>query len=165
MLQDDVGQAKFGWSHQLTLPQSAYGLAGLGLGGELALAAALAWVTSFRSVLSQRAHDFGWAPEPLEDASLREALDTSPAAAAARVWHAAEAELPAIRRTLATEASIRNDQHLVKYTRACFDLCAQDPEAERLYLAAAGHLCAHWIGEAPRGGILDDLLAGRSTPK
>ena len=84
--------------------------------------------------------------------------------AASRVWHASDGELSAIRRILATEASIRNDIHLVKYTRACLDMGAFDPEYVRLYLAAAAHLCALWIAEAPRATITDMLLVGRDTP-
>jgi hypothetical protein len=164
MLQDDLNQAKFGWTHCLTLPQSACGLASLGAERKLALAATLVWITAYRSVLSRRALDFGWAPEKVTGASIREALHTSPQAAAARVWHAAESELPEIRLVLATQASIRNDLHLVKYTRATFDMGTFDPAFARLYLAGAAHLCAVWIKECPRETLLDHLLAGRTTP-
>jgi hypothetical protein len=114
MLQDDLEQAKFGWSHCLTLPQSAFGLSSATTDRKLALAAALVW--------------------------------------------------SAIRRILATEASIRNDIHLVKYTRACLDMGTFDPEHVRLYLAAAAHLCAVWMAEAPRATIAEALLVGRITP-
>ena len=164
MLQDDIAQAKFGWTHCLTLPQSACGLSSLNTDRKLALAAALVWITAYRSVLSDRALDFNWAPAKTKEASVLEALGTSPQVAAARVWHAGEAELPEIRRALATQASIRNDIHLVKYTRACFDMGSFDPAYSRLYLAAAAHLCALWIQECPSDTLLQNLLAGRSTP-
>jgi hypothetical protein len=164
MLQDDVKQAKFGWTHCLTLPQSACGLASLGDGRKRALAATLVWITAYRSVLSGRALDFEWVPERVNGASLREALHTSPPVAAGRVWYAGDAELPAIRQALATEASIRNDQHLVKYTRATLDMGSFDPGHTRLYLAAAAYLCALWIGECPRESLRDRLLDGRATP-
>lgn len=164
MLQDDLEQAKFGWSHCLNLPQSAFGLSSVTTNRKLALAAALVWVVAYRSVLSDRALDFGWHPQPIKDASVLEALQTSPAAAASRVWHAPDAELSAIWRILATEASIRNDVHLVKYTRACLDMGAFDPEHVRLYLAAAAHLCALWIAEVPRATIAETLLDGRISP-
>ena len=164
MLQHDLEQAKFGWSHCLTLPQSAFGLSSVTTRSKLALAAALVWVTAYRSVLSHRALDLNWYPQPIKDASVLEALQTSPAAAASRVWHAADGELSAIRRILATEASIRNDIHLVKYTRACFDMGTCDPQYVRLYLAAAAHLCAVWMAEAPRATIAEALLVGRDTP-
>jgi pimeloyl-ACP methyl ester carboxylesterase len=74
-------------------------------------------------------------------------------------------ELSAIRRILATEASIRNDIHLVKYTRACLDMGTFDPEHVRLYLAAAAHLCAVWMAEVPRATIAEALLVDRITPR
>jgi hypothetical protein len=58
MLQDDLEQAKFGWSHCLNLPQSAFGLSSVTTNRKLALAAALAWIVAYRSVLSDRALDF-----------------------------------------------------------------------------------------------------------
>ena len=164
MLQHDLEQAKFGWSHCLTLPQSALGLSSVTTDRKLALAAALVWIMAYRSVLSDRALDWGWHPQPFKGASVLEALQTSPAAAASRVWHAPDGELAAIRRILATEAAIRNDIHLVKYTRACLDMGTFDPEHVRLYLAAAAHLCAVWMAEAPRATIAEGLLADRITP-
>jgi hypothetical protein len=164
MLQHDLEQAKFGWSHCLNLPQSAFGLSSLTTDPKLALAAALVWVTAYRSVLSDRALDLSWHPQPIKDASVLEALQTSPAAAASRVWHAADRELSAIRRILATEASIRHDIHLVKYTRACLDMGSFDPQHARLYLAAAAHLCALWMAEVPRATITEALLVDRITP-
>jgi hypothetical protein len=164
MLQDDLEQAKFGWSHCLNLPQAAFGLSGVTTNRKLALAAALVWIVAYRSVLSDRALDLGWHPPPIKDASVLEALQTSPAAAASRVWHAPDTELSAIRRILATEASIRNDIHLVKYTRACLDMGTFDPGHVRLYLAAAAHLCALWMAEVPRATIVEALQVGRDTP-
>jgi len=164
MLQHDLEQAKFGWSHCLTLPQSALGLSSMTTDRKLSLAAALVWIMAYRSVLSDRALDLGWHPQRIKDASLLEALQTSPAAAASRVWHAPDGELAVIRRILATEASIRNDIHLVKYTRACLDMGTFDPEHVRLYLAAAAHLCAVWMAEAPRATIAEGLLVDRITP-
>lgn len=164
MLQDELSQAKFGWSHCLTLPQAACGLASFNIDRKLALAATLVWITSYRSILSRRQLDFEWIPARLEEStSLSEALHASPATAASRVWHADPAELPMVMRTLATEASIRNDQHLVKYTRDCFDMGSFDPLYKQLYLAAAAHLCALWIQEQPRERIEQMLLDGRST--
>jgi hypothetical protein len=163
MLQDDIRQAVFGRSHCLTLPQAACGLSSLNMDRKLALAATLVWITANRSVLSTRRLDFTWAPEKIaESIGVVEALHTSPAAAA-RVWQANPAELPLIMRTLATQASIRNDQHLVKYTRVCFDMGSFDPVHKQLYLAAAAHLCGLWIQKSPAETIRNNLLEGRST--
>jgi len=52
----------------------------------------------------------------------------------------------------------------VKYTRACLDMGTFDPDHVRLYLAAAAHLCAVWMAEAPRASIAEELLVGRITP-
>ena len=157
MLQHDATFAKFGWSHCLTLPQAACGLSSLNIDRKLALAATLVWATAYRSVLSDHDLDLGWVPAPLAGSpSLAEALQTSPAAAAARAWHAEPAERPLVKRALATQASIRTDQHLVKYTRACLDMISFDPEYEHLYLAAAAHLCGLWIKEQPDAAIRDE---------
>jgi hypothetical protein len=123
MLQDDVKQAKFGWTHCLTLPQSACGLASYNTDRKRALAATLVWITAYRSVLSRRALDFEWVPERVTGASIHEALHTSPPVAAGRVWYASDSELPEIRLALATEASICNDLHLVKYKRTVVYIC------------------------------------------
>jgi hypothetical protein len=164
MLQDDVKQAKFGLTHCLTLPLSARGLASLNIDRKRALAATPVWITADRSVLSKRALDFEWMPERVKGASLREALHTSPQAASGRVWYASDSELPDIRLALATEASIRNDEHLVKYRRATLDMGSFDPGYTRLYLAAAAHLCALWIADCPRETLRAHLLSGRPMP-
>lgn len=164
MLQDDLGHAKFGWSHGLTLPQAACGLSSFNINRKLALASTLVWITSRRCISGNVPLDFNWAPELLNNpVSLTEALRISPQAAASHVWHADGSERPQIVQTLATEASIRNDQHLVKYVRACLDLRSFDPRHQTLYLAAAAHLCGLWVGERPEKQILDNLLTGRVT--
>jgi hypothetical protein len=164
MLQDDVNQAKFGWSHCLTLPQAACGLSSLNMDRKLALAATLVWISAYRSELSSRRLDFTWMPRKIDESmSIREALHSSPDVAAARVWHADFAEYPLIIQSLATQASIRNDQHLVKYSRACIDMGSFDPTHKHLYLAAAAYLCALWINESPQEKIRNNLLDGRNT--
>ena len=165
MLQDDQQDAKFGWSHCLTLPQAACGLSSLNVDRKLALASTLVWIVSYRSVRSRQSLDFAWVPEKVDASiSIDEALHTSPKIAAARVWHADASEITKIRRILATQASIRNDQHLAKYTRACFDLVSFDPTHRQLYLASAAHLGSLWIQERPHNKILDNLLIRRNTP-
>jgi hypothetical protein len=165
MLQHTPTHAKFGWSHCLTLPQAACGLSSLNIDRKLALACSLVWITAYRSVLSDHDLDFNWTPAKLAgSASLVEALQTSPTTAAARIWYADPAELPAIKQTLATQASIRTDQHLIKYTRACLDMISFDPQYEHLYLAAAAHLCTIWVKERLEANLKNDLLKGRTLP-
>lgn len=52
--------------------------------------------------------------------------------AASRFYHGDAQEVRPMMRLLASEASVRNDQHLVKYTRSCFDMCRFDPQGTRL---------------------------------
>ena len=164
MLLDDNDHAKFGWSHQLTLTQAACGLSTMGADRKLCLAIALAWSAAYRSFLSEKPLDPEYVP-PKTGATMLEALYTSREAAAGRAWHATPEELPQIMGTIAGQASIRNDQHLVKYVRACFDMIGFDPAGMRLYLAGAASLCALWIAEYPLEGLKDNLLAGRKTPE
>ena len=63
------------------------------------------------------------------------------------------------------QASIRTDQHLIKYTRACFDMVSFDPQFEKLYLAAAAHLCGVWVKEQPEATIKERLFQGKKTNK
>jgi hypothetical protein len=49
---------------------------------------------------------------------------------------------------LATRASLHHDAHFVKYTLACFDAAAADPDYKGLYLAAAAYL-ADWWSQQP----------------
>jgi hypothetical protein len=53
--------------------------------------------------------------------------------------------------TLATAASHHHDAHLVKYTLACIDAAASDPEQRRLYLAAAASLSGWWAQQPSDG--------------
>lgn len=164
MLQHSTSFAKFGWSHCLTLPQAACGLSSVNMNRKLALAAALVWITAYRTVLSDHDLALDWQPKPLaKPMTLAEALQAGPDAASARVWNADASEVPLIKQTLATQASIRTDQHLIKYTRACLDMVSFDHEQERLYLAAAAHLAGVWVPEQPEGKIRDGLL--RETKK
>ena len=164
MLQDDLAMAKFGWSHCLTMPQAACGLSSLNIHRKLGLATTMVWIMAYRTILSQRRLDFAYRPEIVQGASLIEALHSAPDVAASRFWHADPSELNAMRTLLASEAAVRNDQHLAKYTRACFDMCGFDPDHWRLYMAGAAKLCALWIAETPRQKIADHFLDRRSTP-
>ena len=60
------------------------------------------------------------------------------------MFHASDGERDAIVPELAARAASHEDAHLAKYTLACFDAAAADPEQRRLYLAAAAYLGAWW---------------------
>ena len=66
-----------------------------------------------------------------------------------------------MKQSLASQASIRTDQHLIKYTRACFDMVSFDPQHEKLYLAAAANLCAVWVKEQPEAKIKENMSRER----
>jgi hypothetical protein len=151
MLLEPDDHAPYGWSHCLTLPQAALGVAGAIAAPADALAVAATYVVGFRSSLARRplvpVFD---RPDPGID--LRRALDDQPESAAAAVWHAPAPHTPEIVSDLATHAATQHDAHLVKYTLACIDAAAGDPAHARLFLAAAAHLNGWWI----RHGNPDD---------
>ena len=76
--------------------------------------------------------------------TLLEAIEAGPETAAATAWHTPAAEEADLVATLAARAAHHHDAHLVKYTLACFDAAAADPDARRLHLAAAASLSAYW---------------------
>lgn len=145
MLQDDPTRAPYIWTHCLSLPQAALGIAHLTNRPGDAVAVAATHVLGFRAVHGRVTLDPGWAPSPADPVA---GGVESPAEAAARVWHAPEAQIPALGTQLATRAAIHPDAHLAKYTLACFDAASADPEMARLYLAATAYLSAWWRQEA-----------------
>lgn len=144
MLQDNPQHAPYGWSHCLTMPQAVLGLAGGCAQPRDAVAVAATYVLGFRATLGRTTLDPEWCPASPATRDSIELLDGEPALAAAGVWHAPPASLPAIISRLATRAALHQDAHLAKYTHACFDAASADPAAARLYLAAAAYLSAWW---------------------
>ena len=55
-----------------------------------------------------------------------------------------EAGLEHLEGVLATRAALHRDAHVAKYTLACFDAAACDPDFTSLYFAAAAHLFDWW---------------------
>lgn len=161
MLQDDPTSAPYGWSHCLTMPQAALGVAGVagipesGADPADALAVAATYVLGFRATLGRVRLDPDWAPGPPATNDPLDSLMSSPQEAASGVWHARESTLPAVIGRLATQAAIHPDAHLAKYTLACLDASNADPAAGRLYLAAAAYLGAWWAERPP----VDDPLS------
>ena len=149
MLMGPVEHVPFGWSHTLTMPQAALAVGRSIANPQLAVDVAGTYVVGMIAALAT-------APIPTEvslpdpggefDGALRQGRD----AAAGWVWHAPAGALVGLPGELATRASARHDAHIVKYTLACLDQVAADPEAARLYLAAAAGLLGFWaqMGEA-----------------
>jgi hypothetical protein len=146
MLQDDPVAAAYQWTHCLTMPQAVLVAAEHGTDPDLAVAVAATQVLAFRATKGRVRLDPAWTP----------ASHT----AACRVWSAADEELPDIIQGLATFGAIHPDAHLTKYTLACLDAADADPDARRLFLAAAAHLHDWWKKSPPDG---DPILA-RLTP-
>lgn len=144
MLQDTPEAAPYGWTHCLTMPQAVLGLARSGAAdAERAIAVAATFVLGFRATQGAVAVDPTWSPPPVEGEPL-DALDGTPAEAAAGAWHATNGERATVMARLASRAAVHEDAHLAQYTLACFDAARDDPGAGRLHLAAAAHLSAWW---------------------
>lgn len=137
MLQDDAGAAPYGWTHCLTMPQAVLAAADQGADAEIAVAVAATYVLGFRATLGKVRLDQGWTPP----------RDTS----AGRAWWASEEEVSEIVDGLVSHGAAHADAHLAKYTLACLDATEADPEAGRLFLAAAAHLHHLWkTSDRPR---------------
>jgi hypothetical protein len=164
MLADSQEVAKYGWTHCLTIPQAAWALTrslpGLSFARQAAHSATT-WVIGHRASLGNGDLNLQLQfPEPAWE--LSDALARSSSAAASAAWHASADERPAIVRRLATEAAIRSDAHLVKYTGACLDAALQDSQHANLFHAAAAYLCSIWCRGEPRERILETLDVVRS---
>lgn len=149
MLTGPVEHVPFGWSHTLTMPQAALAVGRSIANPQLAVDVAGTYVVGMIAALAT-------GPIPVEvslpdpGGVLDDALLQGRDAAAGWVCHAPAAALVGLPGELATRASARHDAHIVKYTLACLDQVAADPEAVRLYLAAAAGLLGFWgqLGEA-----------------
>ena len=155
MLQEPGDHAPYGWTHALTMPQAVVGIAAAMRDPSAALAIGATYAVGFRSALAR---------EPLEprvpddpEITLADALETSPAVAAAAAWHRALGDPRAVIVELASRAAVAHDAHHVKYVLACIDAAADDPAHRALHLAAAAALSAWWVQHPDRD---DPLLAG-----
>lgn len=142
MLLEPDDHSPYGWTHALTLPQAVIGVAEATADPAVALAVAATYVVGFRTALAQRS----LVPEEpgVPDVDLGAALVTDRATAAAVVWHQPDEARADVVAELAGRASAHADAHYVKYTLACLDAAADDPEHARLFLAAAGGLAGWW---------------------
>ncbi|MBS0386294.1 MAG: hypothetical protein JSS00_13215 [Proteobacteria bacterium] len=124
MLQDDPAHAPYGWTHCLTMPQAVLGLATVSRDPRTCLRVAATYVLGFRATLGRTPLATGWTyPTPISGVAA-----------------------------LAWSAATHRDAHLAKYTWACLNAAAEDPEARLLYLAAASNL-ADWWEANPNAGF------------
>jgi hypothetical protein len=127
------------------------GLAGSGVDARTALAVAGTFVVGFRAGLGTVALDPAWQPAATPARDLDAAIADGPEAAAATVWNAPDDVLASITSDLITRAAVHHDAHLVKYTHACLDAAADEPESRRLFLAANAFLAAWWANQPDDG--------------
>jgi hypothetical protein len=157
MLQDDPDQAPYGWTHCLTMPQATLDIAHRTDDPRRAIAVAATYVLGFRATQSSSAIDPAWTPPSPADGDPESLLAGGPDRAAALVWHA-RSERTRLLHELASYAACHHDAHLVKYTLACLDAVAADPEGASLFLAAAAYLAAWWTA---RPHLEESALADR----
>jgi hypothetical protein len=141
MLQDEPKHAPYGWTHCLTMPLALMANAQFSSRPERAAAMAAAEVYAFRATMGIVEIDEHWKPEP---PLHRDLLAATPTQAASIAFHTSIEKRGELRCELATFAATHRDAHLAKYTLACFDASARDPDAVALYLAAAAYLGAWW---------------------
>jgi hypothetical protein len=130
MLQDNPDAAPYGWSHCLTMPQAVLVAADHGADPAMAVATAAIYVLGFRATQGRVRLDPEWAP--------------APGSVAAEVWNADDDQLTRIVDELVAYGVAHHDAHLAKYTLACLDAADADPDATRLFLAAAAYLQEWW---------------------
>ncbi|HTG31584.1 MAG TPA: hypothetical protein VLB76_01535 [Thermoanaerobaculia bacterium] len=161
MIEEGPDHAKFGWTHCLTIPQALWALGPFFSDKSNAVRVASIIVVGFRSSIG--ATRLQVSPDlPPSRLSFTESLHRSPQESASVVLHSAEEDRPAIVAEMATQAAIRNDAHLVKYTLACCDAAVSDPGSWRLYLAGAAYLLTLWMAEQPAETLEANLHVGRS---
>lgn len=138
MLQDNPDAAPYGWTHCLTMPQAVLDLADHGGTPEVAVAVAATYVLGFRATQGRVRLHPAWAP--------------APGTSVHRAWTATDDERAAVVDELVTYGALHEDAHVAKYTLACLDAAAADPEATHLFLAAAAHLHDWWRQLEPVSG-------------
>lgn len=147
MLQEPLDHDAYGWTHSFTLPQSFLSIAPWTDDARRAVAVAATALVGFRATIGAGTVNMGYVP-PAPSVGLREAIDAGPRESASAAWHASPVERANVVTFLATRAATHPDIHLAKYTLACLDAIAFDPEATSLYLAAAAHLSSWWATQA-----------------
>jgi hypothetical protein len=123
MLNGDRAHVPYGWTHCFTMAQGAMSLAGHGVEPQTAIAVAATFIAGFRVAYSAGAVGSLADDRAAEHASGHAFVDE---------------------RTLATFASQHDDEHLVKYTLACFHAAEVDPAWRSVYLHAAAYLADWW---------------------
>ncbi len=153
MLAGPEEHAPYGWTHCLTLARAALVQRDALAEPDRALEVAATYVAAHWACFATRPFVPAWCEPPTgRDGTAGGDLpggglvdgDLPGGSTARQVQQLPARALPALRRQLAVDASRANDAHHVKYVLACLDAAAEDPQGERLFLAAAAHLSAWW---------------------
>jgi hypothetical protein len=140
MLQDNPAEAPYGWTHCLTLPQGLLRNADASSNHRALIAVAATHVLANRAISGRVAINAAAPPKT----SRQKLDDANPTTAASIAFHTPIERRKEIMTELATYASTHHDAHLAKYTLACFEAAANDPDAAPLFMAAAAYLGAWW---------------------
>ncbi len=127
MIVEDASEAKYGWTHCLTIPHSHWMLADNPDTQKELFCSALTYVASYRSLYGKEqidATDFNDYFDPDEEA----------------VFTAHYEQMTDV----ISRASSLEDAHLIKYVYSCFDIMKRDPHYAKLYIAAALALLNQW---------------------
>ncbi len=162
MLLADPAHAPYGWSHCLTMPQGALAIARRSGAEQLAVDVAATYVVGFLAALATGpVPDAVTLPDP--GGSLPDAIAAGRESAAGWVLAQPAAARASAWTEVISRAAGHHDAHLVKYTLACRDETARDPDAGPLYLAAAASLLAFWESfvnpEDPLAGVANPVPA------
>jgi len=143
MVLADPIHAPYGWTHCLTMAQGALAIAEQCGDEQLAVDIAATYVVGF--LAAEAAEPVPHAVDlPFPGGTLAEAIAAGRDEAAGWVLGAPAGTDAGTWTEVISRAARLHDAHLVKYTLACRDETAADPEAGRLYLAAAASLLAFW---------------------
>ena len=156
MLQEPTDHAPYGWSHCLTMPQAVLALAGQGRrprrdrrgGGRHPRRRASA-PPSARCPSTA-----GGRPSARPPATSPRPSSRRPGPRRGRGVARPRPTSPTSSPSWPPGPSLHHDAHLVKYTLACLDAAADDPDQRRLYLASAAYLSAWWAAQPPDGFLL-----------
>jgi len=143
MLEEPDTYAKYGWSHNLSLPLAIARIHDRAPNPLKALVAAGVAYAGFRS---------GSATVAIQPQIARQRIADLGSHASEQEWS-----------RLASEASVHTDAHLVKYVSSAMMASDRDPEATGLYFAAAERLLKLWQKEIPDDQIVNSLTAGRAV--
>ncbi|MDD9964997.1 MAG: hypothetical protein OXR73_02130, partial [Myxococcales bacterium] len=156
MLEEPRRDAKYHWTHCLTIPQGVWALSPVLEDRTMALRVATTLAVAF---VATKGKSEIRGPLDLPDGGcpLAEALTEDPTLAAAAAWQTPPEAVGQVHEQLAFEASARNDAHLVKFVLACLDGAAMNRRDAPLYRAAAAYLTSIWVREVPADQLPEHL--------